>query len=294
MRGDGSGPRVEGLQVAAAERSALALGDTLPAEAPVCEVGCLEGAAYHVQLRRVRVEDARRVALEALEQPPVSHVLRHVGHQLLVEGVNVRPEPGGVEQALDRVGEAVRLLTAGRWTGGTTRPAWAAASQWPGHPGAPPTNRWTGAGLPAHSPGHVAAAPLCSETAAGRRPRCAEADQPRRTHRRWTRGRLPASRRPTCAHRLARRWEPCRCTFAAPPARVPAAVLRRTRPSLARCGQSTPFVHSDRVRSPSAGSRRCTAGPATGRAGRSARLSCPPCTRGRNAPRRSCFGAIRG
>ena len=58
-----------------------------------------------MQLRLARVVDARRVALEALEQPPVDQVLRDVRHQLVIEGVDVGAESGGAEEAMHGVGE---------------------------------------------------------------------------------------------------------------------------------------------------------------------------------------------
>jgi len=51
------------------------------------------------------VVDARGVALEALEQPPIDKVLGYVRHQLVVEGVDVSAEPGGAEEAVHGVGE---------------------------------------------------------------------------------------------------------------------------------------------------------------------------------------------
>jgi hypothetical protein len=51
------------------------------------------------------VVDARRVALEALEQPPIDKVLGYVRHQLVVEGVDVSAESGGAEEAVHGVGE---------------------------------------------------------------------------------------------------------------------------------------------------------------------------------------------
>eukprot|EP00964_Phaeocystis_antarctica_P041679 scaffold23835_cov60-Phaeocystis_antarctica.AAC.7 len=105
--GNGVGAAVEDSHVAAPERPALALRNVLPGEPAVCSIGRRERAANHVQLCRVRIEHTRRVALEALEQPPVYHVLSHVWQPLVVKGVNIRTESGGVEQALDRVGEVV-------------------------------------------------------------------------------------------------------------------------------------------------------------------------------------------
>eukprot|EP00964_Phaeocystis_antarctica_P008428 scaffold4545_cov58-Phaeocystis_antarctica.AAC.5 len=99
--GNGVGAPVEGSHVAAPERTTWAILERLPGEPTVCSIGHRERAANHVQLCRVRIEHARRVALEALEQPPVDH--------LLVKGVDVRPEPGGFEQALDRVSEVVGI-----------------------------------------------------------------------------------------------------------------------------------------------------------------------------------------
>ena len=76
----------------------------------MCAIRRRKRRANHVQLGLVGGIHACGVAPKSLEQPPVSHMLRQVRHQAVVEGIHVLVEADLIHQALNRVREIERAV----------------------------------------------------------------------------------------------------------------------------------------------------------------------------------------